>query len=312
MAQLNFNARSVDPSVALDPIPAGWYNAAIDQSEMKPTNDGQGAYLEARYNILDGQFVGRKVFARFNLRNNNAQAVEIAYKQLSAVCHATGVLDCLDSNLLHGIPHKIKVSMRPGGPKLNREGQPTGENYEPSNEIKGWKNINEPTDTPVAAASVNNAGFPAQPPAQQAPAAWGAPAQAPVQQPAQQPWQQGAAAPTTAPGQPWGAPPAQQPMQQPMQQPAQQPAQQWQQQPAAQPTQQPGSQPWQQQPQQGPAPAQQPSQGAPAQPWQQQPGQPAQQPAQQPQGGGQSAPWAQGAPQGGNMGAPGAQPPWAR
>mgnify|MGYP003428993428 CR=1 FL=1 len=306
MAQLNFNARTVDPSAVIDPIPAAWYIAAIDQSEMKPTNDGQGAFLEVRYNVLDGQYVGRKVFARFNLRNNNQQAVEIAYKQLSAVCHSTGVLDCTDSNLLHGIPHKIKVTLRQGGPKLNREGQPTGENYEPSNEIKGWKGVNEPTEN-VAAAAVNP-GFPAGPgPAAAAPQGWGgAPQQPAAQQP--QAW-----APPAQPQQPAQG---QQPWTQQPQQPAQQPqAQQpWAQQPAAAPAQAPqGSQPWAQQPQQPVQPPAQQPQGAPAQGWGQPPAQQPQQPAQ-PQGG-PSAPWAQQPAQGGNMGAPaagGAQPPWAR
>lgn len=301
MAQLNFNARTVEPSAGIEPVPAAWYIAAIDQSEIKPTSDGQGAYLELRYNILDGQYVGRKVFTRLNIRHNNQQTVEIAYKQLSAICHAVNVLDCVDSSLLHAIPHKIKVTLRQGGPKMDRQtGQPTGEFYEPSNEIKGWKNVNENTDSPVMPQQ-GNMGFPAQPaaapqgwgaaPAQ--PATWAPPAAAPAQQPAQQPWQQ--------------------PQQQPAQQPAA-PAQQPWQQGAAAPTTAPGQQPWQGQPQQAAQPPAQQPQGAPAQPWGQPPAQQPQQPAAGPQGG-QSAPWAQQPAQGGNMGAPaagGAQPPWAR
>lgn len=315
MAQLNFNAREVDPSVSLDPIPAAWYNAVIDGSEMKPTSNGQGALLELRYNVIDGQYAGRKVFTRLNIQNQNQQTVEIAYRQLSAICHAVNVLDCADSNLLHNIPHKIKVTLRPGGPKLDKATQqPTGEFYDPSNEIRGWKNINESTDSPVPVG-----GAPTQQaPVQQAPAQWGAPAQqapaqqapqgwggAPAQQAAppavQQPWANQQQAPQQHTQQPWSQPQPQQ--QQPMQQP-QQP-----QQPVQPPV---GSQPW--------AQAQQPAQQAPQQPQQQPPaqggwGQPQQAAPQQgaPQ---QNAPWATQQPAPGTMGAPPAQgaqqPPWAR
>lgn len=289
--QLNFDARSVAPDVGFEAIPPAWYIAMIDNSETKPTSDGQGAYLELRYNILEGAHKGSKQFVRLNLKNNNDKAVEIAYRQLSAICHAIGVMQVTDSNQLHGIPHKIKVTVRKGGPKKDKiTGMETGEMYEDSNEVKGWKNVNEPTpDAPVAAAAAPQ-GF-SQPAQQQAPQGWGAPA------PTQQPPAQGG----------WG----QQPMQQPPQ--GQQPwgGQPQQQAPAPAPVQQ-AAPPWGSPPQ----PAQQPQQ-APQQPWGAQA--PTQQVAAQ-----QGAPWAQQPaaqppqqqPNGANMAAPQAQsqqaPPWAQ
>lgn len=253
MAQLQFDARSVAPDTGTpEAIPAGWYNVIIDQSENKPTNDGQGMYLEARYNVLDGQYAGRKVFSRFNLRNVNPQAQEIAYKQLSAVCHAVGVLQVQDSQQLHNMPMKIKVSKRDPQPKINKDtGQPTGEYYDASNDVKAWKNINEPVDTAPAGAPAMPMGhaMPAAAPA--APQGWGAPAAAPAQAAAPAPWQGGA--PAGAPAQPWAAqPPAAAPAQ-PWQggPPAGAPQQQWAPPPVAAPAQpqhpqQPpaGSTPW--------------------------------------------------------------------
>lgn len=169
MAQLQFDATQVAPDAGqLDAIPAGWYNAAMDQSEMKPTKDGSGAYLECRFNVLDGQYAGRKLFARLNLRNMNPVAQEIAYKQLSAICHAIGVLNIQESSQLHNQPMKLKVSQRPA----------TAE-YEASNEIKAFKNINENVGAGAAPAA-GPAGF-TPPPQQQAPAQ-GAPQQAAPQQ----------------------------------------------------------------------------------------------------------------------------------
>lgn len=126
--QLNFDATQVAPQDALETIPAGWYNAMIDQSEIKPTKDGAGNYLELRFNVIEGQYAGRKVFTRLNIRNSNPQAQEIAFKQLSAICHAVQVLNVQDSQQLHGRPLAIKVSVRAA----------SGD-YEASNEVKGFK-----------------------------------------------------------------------------------------------------------------------------------------------------------------------------
>lgn len=259
MAQLNFDATKVAPDLGFETVPAGWYNAMIDESEMKPTKDGSGAYLQTRFNIIDGQYANRKIYMRLNLRNTNPVAQEIACKQLAAIAHAVGVLHVQDSSQLHGLPMKIKVKLR----------KDTSGQYEDSNEISSIKNINEQVDMGSQAAAP--AGGFGGAPAGGMPPGFGAPQQPPVPQP-QQPWQQPQnfgqapqqapapqAAPQAAPQQPWQQAPAQQPAFQPQQAPAQAaPAQQPWQQPAA-------AQPWQQAPQQQ-APAQQaaPQQAAPA------------------------------------------------
>ena len=80
MALLNFDASTVAPDTgAQDPVPAGWYDVVIDASEMKPTNDGNGSYLELRHNIIAGAMQGKKVYGRLNLRNANPTAQEIGY-----------------------------------------------------------------------------------------------------------------------------------------------------------------------------------------------------------------------------------------
>lgn len=247
MAQLNFDASTVSPSESIEAIPAGWYNAQIDQSEMKPTKDGSGAYLELRFSILDGQYASRKVFTRLNLRNANPVAQEIAYRQLSAICHAIGVLQVQDSQQLHGRPLKIKVKVRAA----------SGD-YEASNEISAFKSINEQVDGPVGGAPATAGGAPwaQQPAAAPQAAPWAPqPAAAPVA-PAQQFAPPAAAPAPAAPA--WQPPAAQQPW-------AQQPA------PQAAPVQQPASQP-----QAAPAPAQaapQPAGAVP--PWMQQAAAPA-------------------------------------
>jgi hypothetical protein len=231
MAQLNFDASQVAPSEALEAIPAGWYNAQMTASEMKPTSDGTGAYLQAEFTVLSGDYAGRKLFDRINLQNKNPVAVEIGYKTLSAICHAVGVIQVQDSQQLHGRPLQLKVSLRAAGPGAD------GKHYEASNEVKGYKGM-DGAGVPMAGAPAG--GAPSWAP--QAPAQQAAPQYAPPAAPAPQQW----------------APPAQ---------PAAAAPPQWQQ-PAPQAPQAPAPQQWAPPaPQAAPAP----QQAAPTPPWQGQP-----------------------------------------
>ena len=259
MAQLNFDATQVAPDTGYDIVPAGWYNVAMDESEIKPTKNSDQTgdfFLQCRFNILDGQYHGRKLFARLNLKNsgpNGPQTMEIAYKQLSAIAHAVGVLHVQDSAQLHGLPLKVKVKIR----------KDTTGQYEDQNDITSYKNINEPVDMAGGGNAPQQGGFapPSAPagmgaPAGAPPAGWGAPQQPPQnwQQPVQQPPQQPVQQPQT-----WQQPPQEQPQQNWQQPQAQQPwagAPQQAQQPPAQ-------QPQQQQPPVGAPPAGAPAGGPP-------------------------------------------------
>ena len=146
MAALNFDANTVAPSEAFSPIPAGDYNMVISHSEMKPTKDGQGWYLELKLTVLDGPHKGRTIFDRLNLGNSNETAVKIAQQTLSAICHATGVLQVADSGQLHDKPMKVAVKVKPG----------TTDYPDPKNEIKGYgaymgaSAVSAPAFAPVA------------------------------------------------------------------------------------------------------------------------------------------------------------------
>lgn len=211
----NVNLDGVDPNVALDAIPAGWYNAVIVGSEMRPNGpnakDPNGQQLELTLQVVDGEFAGRKLFDRLNLVNSNPTAVEIAYKTLKAIYNACGKARVDTSAELHGIPMKVKVKLRPK----------TAE-YDATNEVQGYDHINSdhqlagvtaggvagsPVGAPPWAGGVPGAGAAvAQGPQQSAPG--GAPGWQPPQ--AQQPWQQPGAAAAPQAGPPAFAPPQQQ------------------------------------------------------------------------------------------------------
>jgi hypothetical protein len=53
MANLNgFNANQVEPATDFEPIPAGKYVAVVTASEMKPTKNGNGSYLELTFQVI--------------------------------------------------------------------------------------------------------------------------------------------------------------------------------------------------------------------------------------------------------------------
>lgn len=214
MAQLNFDASQVKPSTGTnDPVPAAWYNAAIVASEIKPTSKGDGTMLCLTFSILDGLYANRKIFVNLNIRNANPVAQEIAYADLSAICAAVGLVQVPESELLHNRPLKIKVKVRPA----------KGE-YEASNAITSYKNINEKVDMSLPATAGVSMGV------QQAQQQVVVPPQQQYQQPVQQ----------------------QQFAQQQFQQPVQQQQQFQQQQPVQQQQFQQAQQPWNQQAQQQP------------------------------------------------------------
>jgi len=146
MSTLNFNATEVEPSAGFDVIPAGKYNAVISDSEMKDTRSGTGRYLQLEFEIIDGEFKNRKLWARLNLENPNADAVRMARADLSAICRAVNVLTPKDSLELHNLPLVITVRC-----KKNQDDEMT-------NEIKGYApkaSAKASTSTPQTGADNN-------------------------------------------------------------------------------------------------------------------------------------------------------------
>lgn len=123
MAQLNFDATLVKPQQSFDALPAGKYEVIITESEMKATKSGSGEYLQLTFEVVNNEnFDGRKLWSRLNLVNDNKTAVEIAERELSAICHCVRVLSPNDSEELHDKPLIVDVvqEMGPSGSAINR------------------------------------------------------------------------------------------------------------------------------------------------------------------------------------------------
>ena len=133
-----YNAEDHEPTQSFEPIPAGWYVAEITKSEEKATRKNpNNSYLELELEIMEGEFKGRRLWARLNLNNDNEKAVEIAQRELSAICHAVGVLAPKNSEQLHYKKMAVRVT------------QKADQNGEMRNEVKGYRAIEGAAPAPT-------------------------------------------------------------------------------------------------------------------------------------------------------------------
>lgn len=148
MAKLNFNAAEVAPATGNEPLPVGEYTMQIVNSDMRSTKSGTGEYLWLEFEVLGPTFKGRKFWDRLNLLNENTKTVEIAQRQLSAICHAVGVIAPKDSVELHNKPIRVKIKVTEG-----RDGSlQNSATYLPSN---GFTAQAAPSAAPASSASGN-------------------------------------------------------------------------------------------------------------------------------------------------------------
>ena len=141
------------PAPASTPSPAGKYQVIINESEMKPTKTGNGQYLWIEFEVISGEYKGRKLWTRLNLENPNPDAVRMARADLSAICRAVNVLNPHDSVELHNLPLTVTVRCR------------KNQDDELVNEIKGYgprENavLQKPAGAPTATATTTKAAPP--------------------------------------------------------------------------------------------------------------------------------------------------------
>ena len=148
MPSITFNAGNYDFSTedrpAYEALPEGYYNVIAIDSEIRETKAGTGNYLQFKFEILDGQHKGRYIWDRFNIRNPNPRAVEIAQENLARFCQSAGLKSISDSFKLHHRPVKVKVTQREW-------------NGQTQNEIKGYRKADLGNATP--APSTGNVPF---------------------------------------------------------------------------------------------------------------------------------------------------------
>lgn len=115
----SFDATQFEPSQGGQRHPTGKYPATISNTTIKPTKSGDGGLFEVEFTTPAGTIANR-----YNLWNKEPKAVEIAHKELSALCYATGIfkLDFRnDAVVLRNARCMIEV-----GEQKDKEGKATG------------------------------------------------------------------------------------------------------------------------------------------------------------------------------------------
>ncbi len=144
MAKLNitFNADELPLSEAnFDPLPDGWYTAAISQADVANTKNG-GEMIELRWDIFGPTHQGRVIFGNINIRNSNPDAQRIGLEQLGQLLRAAGIVTLEDTDQLISVTVLIKLSIKESeyqGKKQIR------------NEVKGYKAL-ESSGAPLPVA----------------------------------------------------------------------------------------------------------------------------------------------------------------
>ncbi|MDD3588547.1 MAG: DUF669 domain-containing protein [Thermoguttaceae bacterium] len=149
MSLLNFDATRVEPTVAMELVPAGKYVVEISNSTTKETKAKNGSYLELEMTILEGEHKGRKLWDRLCLNHVNPKTQRIAQANLSAICHAVNVLQPRDSVDLHNLPFEVNVRVR--------ENENTGESY---NEVRGYAKRERNFAAPASGTASNTDSAP--------------------------------------------------------------------------------------------------------------------------------------------------------
>lgn len=94
-------------------LPAGEYVAALVKSDrVQAKSNPRNEYVSCEFEVQDGQSQGRRFWTMLNLWNDNAQAVEIAQRELNSMMHACGKLKVRSTDELHGIPMRVILGVK--------------------------------------------------------------------------------------------------------------------------------------------------------------------------------------------------------
>lgn len=148
MVQINFDASTVEPAGSYDLLPEGEYVVSVESCEMKQSKASGDQYLQFKFVVMQGEYTKRLIFHNINKWSKNEMARQIADRELSAICHATGIIKPRDTAELVGIPMLAKITI---------EKDKTGQ-YGDKNKIKWFKNRKEKTLHAVPAQSSGSAG----------------------------------------------------------------------------------------------------------------------------------------------------------
>lgn len=147
---MTFNADEVAEREDFSPVPPGIYTGMITNSELKETNSKTGQYILLEIDIQGGEYEGRKLFERLNIKNDNQKAVDIAFRTLGEIVKAVGKTTIKDTEELHNKKFTMEVRVEPAKPYVKDGVEQPGS---PQNSIKKFLPVSGAVSTPKAGSS---------------------------------------------------------------------------------------------------------------------------------------------------------------
>ena len=129
MASLNFDARNFDPEQVGAGLPVsdenGWpvvITASCPKATKDSTPQNMKGFLEVTFTGIQDPTKGFSATKRYNVWNPSEQTVEMAHRELSALCYVCGVFALVNDGLpgvpeLHNIPLRVLVRQQASNPK---------------------------------------------------------------------------------------------------------------------------------------------------------------------------------------------------
>jgi hypothetical protein len=114
MAELNYNQQTDELEKDFSVVPTGDYIAVITESDYLPNSKGTGMNLQLKWEIIDGEFKGSKLFENLSLEHEKQKTAIIAQQAFNSIKAAAGVQVVKDSAQLHNIPMMLTVKYTEG------------------------------------------------------------------------------------------------------------------------------------------------------------------------------------------------------
>jgi len=125
-----FDATQQKEMDTYEPLPEGDYVVAISSSELKDAKTAGNSYIQLDMDVLQGEHQGETYICRLNLFNTSQKAVDMANRELGAICKACGKPLVTSTEELHNIPMIVTLKVTPGKGDYGPSNQATG--YSPA------------------------------------------------------------------------------------------------------------------------------------------------------------------------------------
>jgi hypothetical protein len=95
-----------------EPLPKGQYLVVITSCEERMGKTSNKPYLALSYEVLEGEYKGRKLFFNLNVFSDNPDAVRIARNELAGIAQAVSVANLKGTEDIINKPFIIKLGVK--------------------------------------------------------------------------------------------------------------------------------------------------------------------------------------------------------